>query len=151
MIFVTVGSSNVGNDQLIQRMDKFAPLLDEPVIMQIAMGKYEPHNCEWFRLAPSLEHYFNEATLVVGSGGVGTTFELLRRHVKFVGVSNPNIPDKHQDEILEKLSSEGYLMWCKDLDKLKDVLMKLRSLEFKRYVPPKCSIEQIIIDFLNRS
>jgi UDP-N-acetylglucosamine transferase subunit ALG13 len=146
MIFVTVGTTE--NEKLVRYMDDFASTMNESVIIQIGRGKYKPQNCEYFDIKSSLNTYYKGASVVVGSGGVGTTFELLHQGKRFVAVSNTDIPDNHQEQILEKLSEQGYLIWCKNLENLERDIKHAKSYKFKQYVQPDCWIEQVILDNL---
>ena len=131
-------------------MDELAPSMGEPVVIQKGLGKYIPQNCDFFDLVPSLDEYFEKASIVVGSGGVGTIFDLLLRGKRLVAISNPDIPDRHQDQLLDKLSRQGYLLWSKDLHSLGDVLNQAKSFSFRSYEKPTCWIEQVILEYLEK-
>ena len=122
VIFVTVGTERY--DNLIKKIDELVGegKINEKVIMKIGRGKYIPRHCEYFRFAESLDLYIREAELIIGHGGVATVLESIIAGKKFIGVANisPEYPDRHQEEILEKMSKEGYIIWCKDLDNLYD-------------------------------
>jgi UDP-N-acetylglucosamine transferase subunit ALG13 len=148
VIFVTVGTYK--GDDLIRTMDEIHPDLDEEVIAQIGYGEYRPRNLEYFRFMYSLDDYYDKADLVIGMSGVGTIFELLHRNARFVGISNQKIPDRHQNELLEKLSDEGLILWCRELNELRDYILKARTFCFKKYTPPDCKMERIIAEFLTK-
>lgn len=149
MIFVTVGTSSLGHDDLIKSVDKIAPSLNNQVVMQIGNGNYEPVNCEFFRFAPSLLPYYEKADLVISSGGVGTLFELMSKNKKAIGVSNIDMPNRHQDEILEKLSTQGHIYWCTSLDKLEEYISRANSSELKPYQTEPCQIHNAILSYLD--
>lgn len=142
MIFVTVGTSDF--DPLVVKMDELAPTLPEPVVIQIGTGEYIPQNCTYFRFAPSLEPYYDQADVVVAHGGLGTTMEVLRRGKALISVENTTCIDSHQTDILGALSSQGYLVWCRDLDALPAILERLPTIHLKPYVPPPCEIAERI-------
>ena len=146
MIFGTVGSTEF--DDLVERIDALAPALDEPVTCQIGLGRYVPRHCEHFRFAPSLEDFFRAARLVVGHGGLGTAMDVVRLGKPFVGVSNPDRPDAHQDEILETLQAGGHIVWCRSLDDLAESIARAGQLTFPAYVEPDCRIPAVIERFL---
>ena len=66
-IFVAVGTSHF--DSLIGKMDELAPRLGEKVVMQIGLGRIQPRNAEYFRFAPSLQPYIDEASIVISQSG----------------------------------------------------------------------------------
>jgi beta-1,4-N-acetylglucosaminyltransferase len=146
MIFVTVGTTEF--DALVMAMDRLAPSLQEPVVMQIGNGQYEPQHGEFFRFAASLATYYEEADLVVAHGGFGTTMEVLYGHRPLVSVSNPDRYDGHQEDILAELARSGHLVWCQDMDRLGEAIAEARSTELAPYLPPPCTIHEVIEEFL---
>ncbi len=146
IIFVTVGSGDF--DPLIRAMDALAPELDLPVIMQIGIGRYEPRNAAWFRLAPSLEPYYDKAAVVVAHGGVGVTIEVLARGIPLVSVDNPDRPDQHQEDLLGHLSAQGHLIWCRDLNELGEAIARARHAPLVPFELPPIAIHLIVDQFL---
>ncbi|MDY7076300.1 MAG: PssE/Cps14G family polysaccharide biosynthesis glycosyltransferase [Chloroflexota bacterium] len=146
MILVTVGTTDF--DALIKKMDKIASTLPDEVVMQTGNGQYVPKNCQHFRFAPSLEPYYDRATIVVSHGGLGTITETLERGKRLISVENTTCHGAHQRELLSTLDEKGHLIWCKDLNNLSDALELARHHEFKQYVPPGCEIHTVIREFL---
>lgn len=151
-IFVTVGSTDF--DVLVQAVDHLAPMLDAEGVMQIGQGLYTPSNWPYFRFAPSLDPYYDEATLVIAHGGLATTIEVLTRGLPLVSVSNLDRFDNHQDDLLSAMAKEGYLVWCHQLDQLgqavETALQAAENGSLKRYEPSECRIHTVINDFLLR-
>jgi len=148
MIFVTVGTGKF--EELVKKIDEISKGIKEKIIVQIGKGEYEPKNCEWFRFKPSLEAYYKKARIIVTHGGAGTIFQLLKMGKKLIGVANLDRTDVHQTEILRVLSEDNYLIWCKNLDNLKEDIEKARNFKFKKYVPPKNNIKEIIENFISQ-
>jgi len=146
VIFVAVGTTDF--DALVQAMDCLCPALEEEVIMQIGHGHYEPQYARFFRFAPSLRSYYESASLVVAHGGLGITMEVLEQGKPLVSVSNPDRYDRHQDDLLETLDAEGYLLWCRQLDQLPETIELARQTVFALYVKPECQIAEVIKEFL---
>ena len=126
MIFVTIGTYRF--DELVQTIDRAigANQLDEEVVMQIGSGYYQPAHCEYFRTAPSLDPYYGRAELVIGHGGTGTTMEVLERGLLLISVANPHLQDNHQHEFLEAMGELGYVLYCRDLAALPDLIKAVR-------------------------
>ncbi|MGA2223590.1 MAG: PssE/Cps14G family polysaccharide biosynthesis glycosyltransferase [Syntrophobacteraceae bacterium] len=147
MIFATAGTTQF--DELVEAIDKIAPELNEEVIIQVGYNsKYEPLNCTYFIFSDNVIKYFREANIVIAHGGAGITFEVLNLGKKLISVENPNALDGHQSDLLGKLSQEGYLIWCKDLNEMKKSIEDARNSNIKKYVRPKCEIGKTITEWL---
>lgn len=146
MIFCTVGTTEF--DALVQAMDALAATMDEPVVFQIGDGYYEPSRGEWFRFRSSIEDLVSEASLVVAHGGFGTTIEVLQSGVPLVSVPNPDRYDQHQEAILGRFATDGYLIACYDLSDLGDAIARARTTTLKRYHQPQTTLHLEIKAFL---
>jgi beta-1,4-N-acetylglucosaminyltransferase len=146
VIFVTVGTTDF--DALAARMDELTPGMNEEVVIQLGRGQYAPRHARSFRFAPSLEEYYEQASLVVSHGGLGTLVEVLRHGKPLIGVSNPDRYDLHQNDLLGELEQGGYLLWCRGLHDLGDDIRRAGAMQFVRYLDPPCSIHLVIADFL---
>jgi len=145
-LFVTVGSTDF--DLLVKQVDALVPSLDIDGVMQIGHGQYEPINLPFFRFASPLDPYYSQASLVIAHGGLATTMEVLKLGLPLVSVSNPDRYDNHQDDLLSTMSEEGYLIWCRQLDDLKQAITLAQTTSLRRYDPPECKIHTIIHEFL---
>jgi UDP-N-acetylglucosamine transferase subunit ALG13 len=145
--FVTVGSTDF--DALIEAVDKLAPSLQIRGVMQIGHGKYTPVHMPCFRFAPSLDPYYEQASLVIAHGGLATTMEVLKRGLPLVSVSNPDRYDDHQQDLLSTMAEEGYLVWCRLLDALGQAIETAQSTPLRRYQAPECEIHLVINEFLS--
>jgi UDP-N-acetylglucosamine transferase subunit ALG13 len=130
-------------------MDKLAPHLADAVVCQIGRGSYKPRYCKYFGLKPSLVDYLVQARLVVGHGGLGTIMSAVRLGKPFIGVSNPDRPDHHQEEILGQFEAANYILWCRSIDKLADCIASALERQFALYVEPSCEIARVVARFLS--
>lgn len=147
VIFTTVGTGSRGFDALVIEMDHISTKIKEKVIIQVGNGSYTPQHADYFKFATPLQPYFDQARIVVSAGGVGTIFDLLNQSKPVIAVCNNEIPDGHQQMLLERLSNEGYLIWCREQNRLIDLLVS-DNLSFKVYEKPECRIEEIIYEKL---
>ena len=146
MIFATVGTTQF--DELVETIDKIAPELDEEVVLQVGNSNYLPKNCKYFTFDSDLIKYYNRADIIIAHGGAGITFEVLNLGKKLISVENPHVLEGHQGDLLEKLSQEGYLIWCKDLNNMENCIKAARKAEMKEYVRPECEIGKMIAEWL---
>ena len=149
MLFVTVGTTDF--DGLIQTMDHLATKIDEKVIAQIGKGNYIPNHMDHFRFAPSLDRYVDMARIVISHGGLGTIMEVLQKGCRLIGVNNPDRYDLHQEELLEALEEQGHLIWCRNMSLLAEALHKAETQTFIPYNKPRCTIAEVIKDYLDKS
>jgi beta-1,4-N-acetylglucosaminyltransferase len=146
MIFVTVGTTAF--DSLIKEVDSIAKSLDTNFVCQIADGKFEPKNCEYFRFKPNLKNEYQHAEIVITHGGAGTLFESLQIGKKVIAVANSDRSDSHQTDLINALSSRNYIMACNNISDLKKSIEKIREYIFVKYESPKCNIAEEIIKFI---
>ena len=146
VIFVAVGTTDFPD--LVKAVDELTPTLAEKVVMQIGRSQYEPKNCEFFRFVPSLEPYYECASLVISHGGLGIVTEVMSRQLPIVAVEDPQQPDRHQNELLSVWNQEGYLVWCRDLNQLPKAIAQARS-QRMQYHLPECHLHTIISEFLD--
>jgi len=147
MIFVTVGTT-YAFDSLVEEMDRIALKLKEKVIIQIGNSKYKPKNCQYFAFESDLHKYLKQARIVISHGGAGTSFEVLSMGKKLISIENHNVNDEHQRDLLTKLSKEKYVLWCKDISEIYNSIKKVDKFKFKKYVRPKCTIHEKIMEFV---
>jgi len=147
LIFVTVGSS-APFDDLVMAVDRLAGrgTVADRVISQIGEGAYIPKNGEWFRFKDDLAECYRAADIVVTHTGAGTLFELVREGKKAIAVPNPHVVQNH--DIADRLSRDGYILFCQDLDGLEARLAQIKSWEPRKYVEEACLIADTIASYL---
>ena len=134
MIFVTVGTAHF--DPLIQRMDELAKTgkLKEKIVGQIGRGMYIPKHFRYFRFVKSLNTAYDKASVIVSTGGAGTTMECVTRGLKLVVVENTTLMEGHQAQLLREMVNRGHLVWCKDLNDLASSIEEARKKTFSKFV-----------------
>jgi len=145
MIFVTVGTGKF--EKLVKAADELAEKIKEKVIIQKGKSKYEVKFAESFEFTTEFDDYVKKARVIISHGGAGTIYLLLEKGKKVIGLANLNRIDKHQEEILEQLDKQGYLLYCKDFN-LEDYLNKLKKTKLKKYKKPGFWIDEKIKEFL---
>lgn len=146
MIFVTVGTTAF--DSLIRSVDDISDQINEEIVCQIADGKYIPKSCRYFRFSSSVDQEFARADLIICHGGAGTLFKLLALNKKVISVPNLDRKDKHQTDLIDKLSGENYIISCYDLSKLISKILESKTAILKKYEKPDCGIAQAIVAFI---
>ena len=147
-VFVSTGTT--GFDGLAAAMDRLAPELQEPVIIQIGGGNYIPRRAEYFRLVSSLSPFIQAASLVVAHGGLGVCMEVLESGGRLVAVSNPDRYDNHQSDLLMALEAAGHLIYCRQLGELPTAIERALRTEFRPYRRPETTIHLRIKEYLSK-
>ncbi|MFX1559539.1 MAG: PssE/Cps14G family polysaccharide biosynthesis glycosyltransferase [Promethearchaeota archaeon] len=134
MIFVTVGTAYF--DPLVKKMDELVQngKLNEPVVGQIGRGEYIPKHFRYFRFLKSLNEAYDKASIIVSTGGAGTTMECVTRGLKLVVVENTSLMEGHQAQLIREMERRGHLVWCKDLDQLSSCIEQARMKAFTKYI-----------------
>lgn len=148
MIFVTVGTAHF--DPLIQKIDELVEKgeLREPVVGQIGRGKYIPKHFRYFRFLKSLNEAYNKASVIVSTGGAGTTMECVTRGLKLVVVENTTLMEGHQAQLIQEMENRGHLIWCRDLGKLDLSIEEARNKTFTKFVTDDNLATGYILDLL---
>jgi beta-1,4-N-acetylglucosaminyltransferase len=150
MILVTVGSV-APFDRLVMKMDGLAGKgAIGDVVAQIGNGSYVPKNARWFRFEHGLTKYYNEADLVITHNGAGTIFELLALGKKTIAIPNPDTIQMENIDIVKKLSIDGHIMLCMDVEELGEAVERSRSWVPMPYTEPPCRMPEMIEEFLSR-
>lgn len=120
-LLVTVGTT--GFDDLVAATDRLVEHFSvRDGLVQYGPGDVVPGRLPAERFVPSLDPYYDKATVVVAHGGAGTAFEVLARGLPLVGVANDDRYDDHQEDLLGALSAAGHAVWCRDLRALPDAV-----------------------------
>lgn len=150
MIFVTVGTAHF--DPLIQKMDELAQerVLKEQIVGQIGRGTYIPKYFKYFRFLRSLDTAYDKASIIVSTGGAGTTMECVTRGLRLVVVENTTLMEGHQAQLIREMERRGHLIWCRDLDNLQSSIEEARNKTFTKFVTDDNLATGYILDLLKR-
>lgn len=151
MIFVTVGTAHF--DPLVKKMDELAKTgeLQEPIVGQIGRGMYIPNHFRYFRFLKSLNTAYDKASVIVSTGGAGTTMECVTRGLKLVVVENTTLMEGHQAQLLREMEKRGHLIWCKDLNEIVSSIEEARSKTFTKFTTDENLATNLIRELLEKS
>ena len=119
---------------------------DDSFIAQIGNGAYVPKKAQWFRFKDDLTGDYRSADLIVTHTGAGTLFEILRAGKKAIAVPNPDVVMNH--DIADRLSMDGYILYCPSLEELEGKIAQAKKWEPKTYVEEPCTIGDDIVNYL---
>jgi len=136
MIFVMVGTHNLGFERLVKKMDEIAK--NEKVVIQTGTTLYRPQNAEYFDFAgiKTIYDYIEKADVVVTHGGIGCVTDSLAYGKSTVIVPrlkryNEHTND-HQLDLAREIESEGRAITVLDVEKLEDAIRDSRLLNVRR-------------------
>ena len=146
MIFVTVGTAHF--DPLIKKIDELVGKgeIKEPVVGQIGRGTYVPKNFRYFRFLENLNEAYRKASVIVSTGGAGTTMECVTQGLKLVVVENTILMEGHQAQLIRELEKRGHLIWCKDLEKIAAAIEEARGAIFSKFVTD----DNLAVEYIRR-
>ena len=160
MILVLLGTQNNSFHRLLEKLDELINkgIIQERVLVQAGYTKYESKNMQIFSLIPSeeLEHYQENADLIITHGGVGSIISSIKKGKKVIAVPRlhkyqEHIND-HQKQIIESFSKKGYIIGLNGVEELEDAILKIPD-----FVPVKyesnnknSKIAQIIAEFIDK-
>lgn len=132
MIFVMVGTHNLGFDRFVKKMDEIAE--KEEVVMQIGSTAYRPKNAEYFDFAgiKTIYEYIEKADVVVTHGGIGCVTDSLAYGKPTVIVPrlkryNEHTND-HQLDLAREMEREGRAIMVMDIERLEGAIKDSRFL-----------------------
>ena len=156
MILVLLGTQNNSFHRLLEKLDELINkgIIQERVLVQAGHTKYESKNMQIFSLIPSeeLEHYQENADLIITHGGVGSIISSIKKGKKVIAV--PRIHEygehvnNHQKEIVEKFNKNGNIIGIKSVEELEQALEKIEKFEPKPYTEDNTKMLKIIEDFI---
>ena len=150
MIFVTVGNSIKGVEfhRLIEKIDEIAGELHEEVVAQIGFIEAHPKNIKWFQYLNFMEilKYFEQASLIIGHGGVGTVINAIAYKKPLILVPRSSVRgehhDDHQMELAEQLRGLEGIFVVEDIEELRPTIMKVMGLIANKAIEPRFSPER---------
>lgn len=145
MIFATVGMGV--SEEIVRKLDEIAPRIKDGILVLLGETKYVPKNCKYIRSVPSIVPFIRKSKLVISHGGAGTLFECLHNGARVIAIAKKHADD-HQTDIINKLSRDGYIIKCADLEKLEYYISSNQML--KKYRRPKCGMPSAIMKFIEK-
>lgn len=157
MILVILGTQDKPFNRLLEAVDKAyqKKIIKDKVIVQAGTTKYDSENMEIFDLIPmnKFNNLVGKADLIITHGGVGSIIQGLKKGKKIVAV--PRLKkygehtNDHQLQIIDEFSKQGYIIPCKDINNLEDVLKEVKNFKTKNYKSNNTKMLNIITNFID--
>lgn len=144
MIYATVGGHVQSFDRLIKKIDEIAPRLNERIILQKGVSRYNPQNvdcADYFTFSES-EELIRKSKLVISHAGAGTIILARKHNVPIIVVPrrkeyNEHL-SQHQVNMCDAINEEGRegVFVVDELDTLEKTVRELLSKPVNREALP---------------
>ena len=125
-------------------------IINEKVIVQAGHTKFNSKKMKIFDFESkqNLNRYINKADMIITHAGEGSIMESLSANKPTIVAARlkkyrEHVND-HQIQIANKMSKNGYVIWCDDLDKLGNYVKKARNFIPKMF----CSNNECFCNFI---
>ena len=159
MIFVILGTQDKQFKRLLNAIEQEIDNgnINEEVIVQAGNTVYISDKMQIFDLLPKdkFDKYIQDADILITHGGVGSILTGIK--YKKVIIAAPRLSkykehlNDHQLQIVEKFSSDGYILAYNDGDDLGKIIEKARKFVPREYTSNNFNIIKIISDFIDNN
>lgn len=159
MIFVILGTQDKQFKRLLNAIEQEIDNgnINEEVIVQAGNTVYNSDKMQIFDLLPKdkFDQYIQDADILITHGGVGSILTGIK--YKKVIIAAPRLSkykehlNDHQLQIVEKFSSDGYILAYNDGDDLGKIIEKARKFVPREYTSNNFNIIKIISDFIDNN
>ena len=158
MILVCVGMSEDPFDRLLEIIDDFCEkgIIEDEVVAQIGNTKYVPRNYDFFDCVENDKflEWIKKADLIISHAGIGCVLPALKLGKKVIifprKYEHHEHVDNHQVEMLKAFTRKGYVLGATNDKDLQEAINKSKEFVPNKYVSNNSSINNIIIDFIER-
>ncbi len=158
MILVTLGTQDKTFERLLKAIDKQIQKgnIKDKVVVQSGFTKYESDNMEIFDLIPmkTFDKLIDEADLIITHGGVGSILSAIRKNKKVIAIPRlskyKEHTNDHQKQIVDEFVSKGYILTCKDLNKIDETIKEIKKFKPQEYKSSNEQMINIINDFIKK-
>ena len=157
MILVTLGTQDKSFKRLLDAIQKEIDKgnIKDEVVVQAGKTKYESKQMKIFDLIPTNEfsNLVKKCDVLITHGGVGCITTGLKNHKKVIGVARlkkyGEHTNDHQLQILENFSKSGYILYLKDLNKLGQMLNKVKTFKPKEYTSNTNNMIKLLENYID--
>lgn len=159
MVFVAVGTQKFPFDRLLMEMDKIVEKkgLNEKIFAQTGYSNFIPTNYEFKNFLGNDEfyQYVSQCDILITHSGVATIMTGLKMNKRVIVVPRYSCfgehVDNHQLEIAQAFSEKNFVLLCDDINKLEELINKVRMHKFDKYISKRELMIKTIETYLNNS
>ena len=159
MIFVSLGTQDKSFKRLLKAIDKSIEnnTIKEKVIAQVGHTKYKSNRMEIvdFISKEEFESLIDKCSLLITHGGAGSILTAMKKNKKVIAVPRlakyKEHTNNHQEQIINDLYNDGYILKCEDVKKMDEVLGKAKKFTPKKYIPNNNKMLELIEDYIAKT
>lgn len=159
MILVVLGTNDKPFTRLLEAVEqaKKDGVIQDEIIVQAGFTKYESDCMKIIDYVDreQFADYLSKADLLIVHGGAGTIMTGLRQGKKILAAARlsqygEHVND-HQIQLLEAFESKGYLIYMRDLAKIKDYLEEAKTFVPNPYESQRDHMVSMIEDWITQN
>jgi UDP-N-acetylglucosamine transferase subunit ALG13 len=153
MIFVTLGTHELPFNRLLNELEKID--IGDNVVIQCGNTDFKSSKYEVVKFLDKerFDYYMENSDLVICHGGVGSILQGLKYNKNMIlapRLSKYNEHnDDHQIEICNKFHKDHYAIIYNECDDLKQIILKVKKIKFKKYNFDNSKILNYISNYLD--
>ena len=158
MTLVILGTQDKTFERLLKQIEKEIENGNlKDVIVQAGNTKYESDKMQIFDFISMDEFnkFLSKADLVITHGGVGTIINALKENKKVIAVPRlskyKEHENDHQKEIVEEFDKLGYIIGCKNLEKISEDIKRIKTFKPKKYISNNDKMISLIENFIDNN
>lgn len=159
MIFVTLGSQDKPFDRLVKKIDELVTngIIKDKVIVQAGCTKVKTNQIELLDFIPIEEfnNYIEKSKYLIAHAGVGSILDGLNHNKKVIAVARLSkygeIVNDHQLQLIDEFERKGFIIGCRDVDKLEESIKKIKNFQPKKYISNNENFINLIENFINNN
>jgi len=137
MILVTLGTQKQSFDRLLNYIEEAN--INDKIIVQAGHTKFKSKKMEIFNFIDyeKMNKLIEDADIVITHGGTGSIVGPLKKGKIVIACARKKEygehVDNHQEQIVDVLSKEGYILSLDENNKLDNILKKIDNINLKKF------------------
>ena len=157
MILVTLGTQDKPFTRLLEAVQKQIDNgnIKDEVIVQAGYTKFKSKDMKIYDLIPyeKFDKLVEQCDILITHGGVASILNGIKNEKKVIAAARlkeyGEHTNDHQLQILENFSKSGYILYLKDLNKLGQMLNKVKTFKPKEYTSNTSNMIKLLENYID--
>lgn len=141
MVFVSLGTQDKSFYRLVEKIEELKKenKIKEDIVVQLGSTKYSSNymKCINFISIEEFDKYLKDCSYLITHGGVGTILTALKYNKKVIAIPRLKKYEEHvndhQLELIDSLSTDNYILGCKDVNEIEEKIKNIDNFTPKKY------------------